>query len=205
MKIISNNNSGIICRKDTIFSSTLFVRPNAIDIPDNSTGYGIVLNGNSIIDGIQIPAGYAFCAKTKIIGGSFIVVVRYGVTGQTVIGVEVESGGRLKYIDGCTDTVLIYPPKLGYPSLNSLHFPPNTDQTFHTHDSIRMGVILSGSGVASTEQGEIELNVGDAWCIEENERHRFKSTNGMTVIAFHPDGDWGPSDHTHPMINKTKI
>jgi len=38
------------------------------------------------------------------------------------------------------------------------------------------------------------------------ENHRFRTVDStMTVIAFHPDGDWGPTDHTHTMINRTYI
>ena len=27
----------------------------------------------------------------------------------------------------------------------------------------------------------------------------------MDVIAYHPDSDWGPTDETHPMVNRTFV
>jgi hypothetical protein len=27
----------------------------------------------------------------------------------------------------------------------------------------------------------------------------------MRVIAYHPDGDWGPTDENHTMLNRTYI
>ena len=44
------------------------------------------------------------------------------------------------------------------------------------------------------------------FCIEEREVHRFSTSNEeMVVLAFHPDGDWGPTDHNHTMLNRTYI
>jgi quercetin dioxygenase-like cupin family protein len=129
-----------------------------------------------------------------------------GFVGQQVGGVKVEKKGRLKYIDGCTDSVLIPNPKLGDPVLNHLHFPAGIDQTFHTHPSIRLGIVLRGNGVASFPDGEHALATGDIFCLEVGERHRFRTPDeGMDIIAFHPDSDMGPTDEDHPMINRTII
>ena len=54
------------------------------------------------------------------------------------IGGEIEDKGRLRYIDGCTDSLLIPPVKKGDPCLNHLHFPKNITQTPHTHPSHRI-------------------------------------------------------------------
>jgi hypothetical protein len=35
---------------------------------------------------------------------------------------------------------------------------------------------------------------------------RFRTTNSnMVVIPYHPDGDWGPTDHNHSMLNRTYL
>lgn len=123
----------------------------------------------------------------------------------------IEKQGRLSYIDGCTDSLLIYPPRLGDPSMNLLHFPPGIDQTRHLHPSIRIGCVVSGEGYSDVwEDGKVQTNrlrTGDHFCLNENELHRFRTDvdHSMTVIAWHPDGDWGPTDQNHAMLNRTYI
>lgn len=122
------------------------------------------------------------------------------------LGYLQEGEGMLKYIDGCTDSLLISPVKRGMPCLNHLHFPPNTRQTFHTHPSYRAGIVAYGHGVAETEKGEILLSPGLSWFIPANEKHRFKTDGSdLGVVAYHPDSDFGPVDENHPMINRTII
>ena len=138
---------------------------------------------------------------------ALFLVVRLGYKAQNVIG-WVEEQGRLSYIDGCTDSLLVYPPRQGDPSLNLLHFPTGIEQTRHLHPSIRMGCVISGEGWSDVwENGEMKsnrLHAGDNFCLVENELHRFRTEDShMTVIAWHPDGDWGPTDHNHTMLNRT--
>lgn len=115
--------------------------------------------------------------------------------------------GRLKYIDGCTDTLLISPWKKGEACLNLLHFPPGIDQTMHTHPSDRIGVITSGRGRCVTPDGAFELRPGMLWRIPADGQHKFQTDadSGMQVIAYHPDSDHGPSDEEHPMLNRTIV
>lgn len=144
-----------------------------------------------------------FCEK-------LFLVIRLGYLVPNSIG-WVENKGRLSYIDGCSDSLLVYPARMGDSSLNVLFFPPGIEQTYHTHPSIRMGCVIDGQGISdSGELGqtiEHELTKETAFCLIEHERHRFRTTvkSSMTVIAFHPDGDWGPTDHNHTMLNRTYI
>jgi quercetin dioxygenase-like cupin family protein len=127
-------------------------------------------------------------------------------SGQTVLGVPLEQDGRLQYIDGCTDSLLVYAPRLGDPCLNHLHFPVGIDQTFHTHPSIRMGYVARGNGVASFPDGDHNLNTGDIFLLPVDTLHRFRTPNeSMDIIAFHPETDTGPTDEDHPMLNRTII
>lgn len=135
------------------------------------------------------------------------LVIRLGYLVPSSIG-WIEKKGRLSYIDGCSDTLLVYPARLGDASLNLLYFPPGISQTFHRHPSIRLGCVVDGSGYSSVgEQNDVEkklLTTGISFCLTEQERHRFSTENdSMTVIAFHPDGDWGPTDKNHTMLNRT--
>lgn len=122
------------------------------------------------------------------------------------IGGPVESMGRLKYIDGCSDTLLISPSRLGEPCLNLLYFPSHTLQTQHHHPSFRFGVVISGEG-ESVSQGEtLPLKSGDCFFIPAFVKHKFNTyEKAMNIIAFHPDSDWGPTDEFHPMKNRTVI
>lgn len=145
------------------------------------------------------------------VDGCFAVIERVGFRGQFAVN-AMEMTGRLSYIDGCSDSLLIYPPRLGDPCLNHLHFPQGILQTQHTHPSIRMGVVVSGRGAAwqrSDEYGggwEEPLEPGTMFMLEQNELHSFKTpSEEMDIIAWHPDSDWGPSDESHPMLNRTYI
>lgn len=143
-------------------------------------------------------------------------------TAMTHIGGVVEEKGRLKYIDGCTDSLLIPPVKKGDPCLNHLHFPKQTTQTPHTHPSHRIGLVIRGEGKCVTPFGDLPLVEGCIFVIKEyngSEKaigldgnqyetgtHKFDTKeSGMDVIAFHPDSDFGAEDEFHPMINRTIV
>ena len=140
----------------------------------------------------------------------------------TNIGGVVEEVGRLKYIDGCTDSLLIAPVKKGDPCLNHLHFPKEIIQTAHTHPSHRIGIVIRGSGECDTPFGKLPLEEGTIFVIKEYNgiekalgldgnkyeagTHKFNTYgSSMDVIAFHPDSDFGAEDEFHPMINRTIV
>ena len=140
----------------------------------------------------------------------------------TSIGGTVEEIGRLKYIDGCTDSLLIPPVKKGDPCLNHLHFPKNITQTPHTHPSHRIGIVIRGEGECVTPFGNLPLVEGCIFVIKEYDgkelykgldgklyeagTHKFDTKDSsMDVIAFHPDSDFGAEDEFHPMINRTIV
>jgi hypothetical protein len=185
------------------------------------TCYGYVITGSISAsfnkDDIRIISyGQYFCLTGKQLSISVeqntnvAIFFRYGFKGQNVVGGPLEQSGRLMYIDGCSDSLLVYPPRLGDPSLNHLHFPRGIDQSFHIHPSIRLGVVVKGQGIADVKtQGNIEsipLEQSTVFVLQEREEHRFRTLDSeMDVIAFHPDGDWGPTDHNHTMLNRTYI
>jgi len=140
-------------------------------------------------------------------GGMGIVVERIGFPGVFQIGGPIERVGRLRYIDGCTDSLLIPPVKLGDPCLNALYFPPGTDQTQHTHPSMRVGIVVDGQGECVTPDDGIPLFPGQIFIIHEEGLHSFRTKGdaSMIVIAYHPDSDFGPQDEDHPMLNRTIV
>lgn len=186
---------------------------------ETTTTYGYVLRG-----AVQIKApSLSVCAEAggyfavagaltvaPVSGGVVVLIRRLGFRGQTTFGV-VEPLGRLSYIDGCSDSLLVYPPRQGDPCLNHLHFPAGIEQTQHTHPTIRMGIVIRGSGEAfSTSKHSpwsVPLKAGMVFLLGAQEQHSFKTLNGetMDVVAYHPDSDWGPTDAIHPMRNRTYI
>jgi len=184
------------------------IQNNVAQFP-TGTAFGVVLEGVAVVGERLVNAGEYFCRTTPVTIealGITAVFVRNEWTGDNVIAGVIAPQGNVKYIDGCTDSLLVCPPRLGDPCLNALYFPPQTNQTFHTHPSQRLGAVLSGKGYACTEDSEVELMPGTVFLLETGKVHRFRTEDEpMVVIAYHPDSDWGPTDEVHPMINRTVI
>ncbi|AVP96496.1 hypothetical protein C7S18_04475 [Ahniella affigens] len=220
MKIISNPNQGdSIDARDTMYPSSLVVvSGKKLFESVSDTLYGVVLSGRAQVVGRRFQFGATvggyFCATggvTVEADGLVVLIERLGFRGITSAGI-MEERGRLTYIDGCTSTILVAPPRLGDPVLNHLHFPAEVRQTEHVHPSIRLGVVTKGSGVAigSNPSGgakwEERLYEGSVFMIPAQERHAFHtigSTGGMDIVSYHPESDWGPTDSIHPMLTRT--
>jgi quercetin dioxygenase-like cupin family protein len=178
-----------------------------------SSFFGYVVGGRTQFSSgagtYELAPGQYFCvqAGVRIEGGHGLVVERGDYRALDVVGGPVESKGRLRYIDGCTDTLLVPPVKRGDACLNALFFPEGINQTLHTHPSIRVGVVASGRGECRTARSVIPLLPGRIFVIEEDSIHGFHTPDdsGMVVIAYHPDTDFGPVDIDHPMINRTIV
>ena len=184
----------------------------ALDLPQQGTVFGMVTDDGAILTMRQratpLQRGMFFVSNDggRIAGGSGLVIFRPGYCGLPQIGGPLEARGRLQYIDGCSDTLWVSPPRLGEPCLNHLHIPPHTDQTQHTHPSDRIGVILRGSGECRTADGIHSLSPGMGWLIPAGSLHSFFTRDdSLDVVAWHPDSDFGPTDQNHPMINRTEI
>ncbi|HJL15343.1 MAG TPA: cupin domain-containing protein [Sandaracinaceae bacterium LLY-WYZ-13_1] len=184
------------------------------------THFGYVLDGDALTltldDGRRYPLypRTTFCVPEPgaVEGaGRVLVLSRLGFRGAFTLGGPVEPWGRLRYIDGCTDTVLVPPVKLGDPCLNALYFPAHTEQTQHTHPSLRAGVVIDGRGVCKTPGGDHALAPGKVFLLPPECWHAFHTADGdrdraaLTVLAFHPDSDFGPTDDDHPMLNRTYV
>jgi hypothetical protein len=136
-----------------------------------------------------------------------IVISRPGWLGMFSIGGPLEERGRLRYIDGCTDSLLVPPVRMGDPCFNGLWFPMGTKQTSHTHPSVRIGMVVRGRGRCVTPWGVHELRPGMVFVIHAEGEHRFETgpDAGLTVVAWHPDSDCGPTDQEHPMVRRTMV
>ena len=182
-------------------------------VAEGSTYYGYVFESETVLttpdNQYLLHARQYFCANQPVTldGGRGIVVERVGYRGMNSVGGPVETGGRLKYIDGCTDSLLVPPVKLGDPCLNALFFPTGIDQTAHTHPSMRVGMVIEGRGTCVTPEQTYDLVPGTIFIIHQDGQHKFRTSHHapLTVIAYHPDSDFGPVDEDHPMINRTIV
>jgi hypothetical protein len=151
-----------------------------------------------------LASGFAVVPGAAEVVGRGLVITLPSYTGLFHLGAGVEARGRLAYIDGCTDTLLQAPPRLGEPCLNHLHIPAATAQTEHTHAGVRVGVIVRGSGICLAGGREFVLSPGMGWVIPTGLPHCFHTTaDALDVIAWHPHSDFGPTDGDHPMKNGT--
>jgi glyoxylate utilization-related uncharacterized protein len=122
---------------------------------------------------------------------------------------KVELDGRLRYIDGCMDTILSQPIKKGNPCLNALFMPKGVNQTMHTHPSTRSGFIILGGAKCVTPDSQYDLSTGQIFYLPKDTEHKFRSDLDtdvtMRLVAYHPDSDFGPTDEDHPMLNRTIV
>jgi len=209
--------NGTIADLDENFPSYLSGWTGSLRMGNDGTHYIMVIEGTAMLGyrGVRyaLSTGMYACVPGEflIMGGRGIIVTRKDYFGMFTIGGPAEQEGRLKYIDGCTDSVLIHPPKIGDPVVNLLYFPPGIDQTPHTHPSIRVGTVLSGKGRCHYwEHGTenmVDLVPGMLWCIHTDGLHKFSTPYGehLRVMPYHPDSDSGPTDEDHPMLNRTIV
>lgn len=121
------------------------------------TVYGYVLDGrfrviSRAMGKVDLVSGQWFALPgpvdvETVESGMLSTVTRHGYRAPPQIGAR-EEKGRLSYIDGCSDSMLSQPARLGDPCYNHLHFPSGVIQTQHTHPSIRLGTVIAGSGLA---------------------------------------------------------
>jgi len=219
MELIREPKPGdLIDARMTMYPSRLRVVDGELALDDPATTYyGYVVRGQArvhtkLFDALAHP-GTFFCFPGPgelHAEGVVVVIERLGYRGLPQLG-SIEAEGRLAYIDGCSDTVLVAPARLGDPVLNFLHFPPGIEQSVHSHPSIRLGVVARGGGEAhgpgpKGEPWHLPLTPGSVFLLSPHEMHAFRTTTGrssMDVIAYHPDSDWGPTDGEHPMLNRT--
>lgn len=178
--------------------------------------FGFVLDGENAtlrVSGrpFSLPSGAYFVvnagtAELSTPGGRILLIHTPGADFPFQVGGPIEAHGRLRYIDGCTDSLLIPPWRRGEACLNLLHIPPGVEQTMHTHPSDRIGVVVDGHGQCVTPEGTTDLVRGMIWRIPADGLHRFRTEGeALRIVAWHPDSDFGPTDDEHPMLNKTFV
>ena len=192
-----------------------FCEGRSLTISGPGTVYGFVQSGEARISGshhdriVRREEYFSLVVDDRLVieGGQGFAALRLDYAGLNAVGGPVERRGRLKYIDGCSDTLLISPPILGDPCLNLLHFPPGIEQTMHTHPSIRAGLVHAGRAYCRTPDGQQDLRAGDLFILYPDAIHAFATSQAesMALTVFHPDSDHGPTHDQHPMLNRTMV
>ncbi len=202
MKLLTNPKHGdTLDAMDTPYPCRMIIvgKPQLLDIP-NATAYGYVIEGDAIVEGrleptdigeerafvsARVREGAYFSLSRRVAiepsqGALLAIIIRYGFIGQPHIG-AIEKVGRLSYIDGCSDTLLIPPPRMGDPCFNFLHFPKGVVQTQHIHPTIRAGIVARGNGYAyqlasKYADGWIKpLTKGCVFILDPQEIHSFRT------------------------------
>ena len=198
---------------------------DGIGLDDNASYFGAVLTGSIDLEGdnrlcnTQVLHNSFFSGQFRslfISDATELCLIKVPTYRAPIVQGIIEPSGRLKYIDGAYNSLLMSPPKKGEPCLNALYMTGKIDQTPHTHPSTRIGFILRGQvivriwdkeGEGANVTHEWVLTQGDAWFMEQETIHSFHTTetDDMCLFAFHPDSDFGPTDEEAPMINRTII
>jgi quercetin dioxygenase-like cupin family protein len=186
---------------------------DGLSLADVGTHFGYVGAGSARLTlenqsyDLQEGMYFAVPQAAKIASDGYgYVATRLDYRGFFHLGGPIEKQGRLRYIDGCTDSLLIPPVMKGDPCLNLLHVPRHTDQTSHTHPSFRVGMIVQGGGICRTEWGSVDLSPSVIFYLPADLQHSFHTQDdSMLIVAWHPDSDFGPTHAEHPMLNRTLV
>ena len=172
-----------------------------------------ILDGQMVIDNDGIQATLkeycygTFPGDTQVAGnGNAIIVSSVNYKSMALFGGPLETDGRLKYVDGCTNSLLLAPPVKGEPCLNFLNLPSGTHQTPHTHPTIRVGMVVSGYGRCGTKGDPLIFEPGSVFIIPPDALHSFQTDDAnIRIILFHPDSVVGPTDTDQTMLNNTFV
>jgi quercetin dioxygenase-like cupin family protein len=177
---------------------------------DTGTTFVAVAAGRLFVNGYVIAAGMYACipAPAVFTGGkccALLATVKH-YRGIFQLGGPIEDAGRLRYINGCTDTGLIQPPRQGDPCLNYLHFPAAIRQDAHHHPSHRVGLICDGQGRCHHDGRVTPMRPRQIFVIPAGVQHWFETADdALRIVTFHPDSEFGPTDENHQMLDATIV
>ncbi|ERN42066.1 AraC-like ligand binding domain protein [Rubidibacter lacunae KORDI 51-2] len=185
----------------------------SISLDENASHFFIVLSGDLFVayEGKEIHLTKTWYGvlpgALRVSGnGSALIVSSLNYISIPLFGGPLEEHGRLRYVDGCTNSLLLAPPVLGEPCLNFLNLPAGTYQTPHTHPTIRVGMIVSGNGGCGTVEERLVFEPGSVFIIPPDTLHSFQTDDeNIRIILFHPDSVVGPTHDNQTMLNNTFV
>jgi mannose-6-phosphate isomerase-like protein (cupin superfamily) len=166
---------------------------------------GVVLNTGDFSSGPLGAGMYFSCPEElRLSGEGRVMILTIPLIIPFSVGGPIGKAGWLKYINGASDSLLIFPPRKGLPCLNAMWLPKHTTQTFHTHPDARVGLVVAGTGTCDLEGISVPFKPNDVFYLTRDTLHRFRSKEEeIQIITFHPHSSWGPEDDNHPLINHT--
>lgn len=185
---------------------------SSLSLPGNSTHFGFCVEGKARIEGRSISCNIQKTGFFRLIGPATIqgqhrgfVLSVPGIKGFDQISSNFSEVPLIPYLPGGRQNCLVWPAGLYFPTMNTLKMSPKQIQQDHSHDSLRVNVIIDGAAQCVLSNDAFGIVKYDLLILSANERHRFETrTLPMTFIAFHPDSDADIfSEHRNPMILKT--
>jgi mannose-6-phosphate isomerase-like protein (cupin superfamily) len=194
-------------------TSVLLPAGDVVQVADGDSAYGMVAKDEVTISSMnrrQVLNGgmyFSIAGPARIEDLKGFVCLKHAYTCLNTFGGPIEQRGRLKYIDGCSDTLLLSPTVFGDPCLNLLYAPAGINQTAHSHPSVRVGLVIGGRGICCLDDGSrFNLDLGSVFVLPAGEVHSFHTTNAsLQIVVYHPESNFGPNDSAHPMVNRTEI
>lgn len=104
-----------------------------------------------------------------------MVVSALGWLGMMVLGGPLEERGRLRYIDGCTDSLLVPPVQVGLDPVHRMMSTIRHNRARGTHAVVRMADIVRQMADEGIPAGEIQKRLG----MEREEVVRLVNRAGM--------------------------
>jgi mannose-6-phosphate isomerase-like protein (cupin superfamily) len=189
---------------------------NSLEFPVGGTNFGYIYQGSALLfrqgtgEAYRLHAGMYFClpggGKLEGENSSGMAISSLNYQGMFSLGGPLGSTGRLAYINGGTNSLLIAPVMGGDPCFNAMYFPPGVDQTLHTHPSYRIGMVVMGRGELESQQTVIVLEPGMTFLIPADSLHKFRTIeSNLTVVVFHPDSESGFIHGDNLMLKRTIV
>jgi len=146
----------------------------------------------------------------KITSEHCATVIR-GYMGSPVTA-SLKEGTVLPYVNGCSTRQIIYPQRLGDPTLQFLKIPAySREQAHHIHSTARVVYILKGSGESIVgmegKSTSVKLEEGMVCILEPMCPHHFETPHGqhIEVVPLHVFSSTGALETSHPMFNGTHL
>lgn len=125
---------------------------------------------------------------------------------------SLKEGTVLPYVNGCSTRQIIYPQRLGDPTLQFLKIPAySKEQAHHIHSTARVVYILNGSGDSIVgmegKSTTVKLEAGMVCILEPMCPHHFETPHGehLEVVPLHVFSSVGSIESSHPMFNGTHL